>query len=607
MTETTDSLFLFKTIYRQTPVSTQIFTTDGETVMVNKAWEKLWNVKFEQLGSYNILQDQQLVATGTMEYIKRGFKGEQVDLPVIRYDPSQTVAIKGARERWLAARIYPIKNNKGKITHLVLQHEDVTDKKNNEDTLYRLAAIIESSYDAIISKNLEGIITSWNKGAERLFGYTAGEIIGKHITTIIPKELRKEEAEIISKIKRGIPIKHYETVRVKKDGNYVEVSLSISPIKNNDGVIMGASKIARDISYQKKAEAAIRESEERLRLALDAGQIGVWDWDIEKNTLTWTDNVYKIHGVNRKNFEITFENFKNLIHPDDVNRVLKLIEKSLLKEAEFAVDFRIITPKGDLKWVTTQAEISHNKNGKPVRMLGATSDTTRQKQIEQEKSDFISMASHELKTPITGMKMFVELLSRELAKTSLEKPIHFANRIMEQTDKLTELTNDLLDVTRIETGKLQLKKEAFNISHLIQETLDTLQPTTTHTLHFKNSKIVGVAADRYRIYQVLVNLITNAIKYSPQGNKVEISLRTTASEAIIGIKDDGIGIAKNKQDKIFERLYQVTDPKLKTYPGLGLGLYITKEIVERHNGKLWLKSEHGKGSTFYFSLSLNKN
>lgn len=603
-----DELKLFKTIFEQSPVSTQIFSPDGNTLMVNTAWEELWNVKFSQVKEYNILSDKQLIETGSMPYIKKAFKGEIVFIPEIKYDPSKTIDIPDiVKFKWLSARMYPIKDNKNRVTHIVLQHEDVTQKRLMEENTNKLVAIIESSEDAIISKTLDGIITSWNKSAEKLFGYSSKEIVGKSILTIIPADFRSEEKMIISKLKNGEKIDHYETIRQRKNGEKIYVSLSISPIKDTQGTIIGASKIARDITQLKKSAEDIKESEERLRIALQAGKIGVWDWNIVKNELNWTENVYEIHGVTKDNFDVTFANFKNLIHPDDREYTRVKLEESFKGSDTFNAEFRVINPDGKIKWVITRAVISYDSNRVPIRMLGATTDITQQKQLEQEKNDFLSMASHELKTPLTSLTMFIDILMRELKDEGLEKKAYFAKRIKDQAGRLTELTNDLLDVSRIETGKLQLNKEEFKINDLVQDAVEGMQATSDkHKILVKTSKNFTVFADKYRLHQVLINLLSNAIKYSPSGKEIVIEIKNKKDEIVVSVKDDGRGIAKEQHNKIFERLYQVTDPEEKTFPGLGLGLFISKEIVIRHKGRMWVESEKGKGSTFYFSIPYNK-
>lgn len=244
----------------------------------------------------------------------------------------------------------------------------------------------------------------------------------------------------------------------------------------------------------------------------------------------------------------------------------------------------------------------HNSKKQIIAAASIIIDITHQKELEQQKDDFLSMASHELKTPITSLKMFIELLSKH---RNSEKTGYFIERIRDQANRLKELTNDLLDVSRIQTGKLRFNKETFNLSELVKDTIEGLQGTTKkHELLLKNGYKQTVVGDRYRIYQVLVNLISNAIKYSGKGEKIIIQVRKKENTVEVSVKDFGIGIDEEQQAKVFDRLYQVTDPEEKTFPGLGLGLYISKEIIERHKGEMWVESRKGKGSTFFFTLPL---
>jgi PAS domain S-box-containing protein len=606
-----ENITLFKTIFEQTPISTQIFTPDGKTIMVNKAWEDLWNAKFEQLENYNILQDSQLVESGSMPYILRGFKGEHVTIPAIYYDPSKTVPIEGLTPRWLSARMYPIRDANQNITYLVLQHEDITDRKLSEENLKesqeRLRATWESATDAMALSDSEGIIIDANSAYLKLYGYSREEVVGKNFSIIFPKKFQKwanEQYQKTFNAKKNSSVVEAEIV--SKDGTKHIVESRYSFIVKNQRRVAMLS-VVRDITEHKQSEFALRESEERLRISLDAGKIGVWDWDIKNNRLKWTDNVYAIHGVTKENFNVSFQAFQELIHQDDKDHVVTSVSECLKTGSPLTIDFRVIGHDKKLRWVTTSATLLFDSEKKPVRMLGATSEITHQKQLEQDKSDFLSMASHELKTPITSMKMFVDLLLRELSESTMKKPLYFATRIKDQTNRLTELTNDLLDVSRIETGKLKLNVEKFNLNDLIRETVESIQASTSHKLIIRKNEVIYVPADKYRIYQVLVNLITNAIKYSPDNKQIIISTKMKNDEVIISVKDHGIGIEKEKQNKIFERLYQVTDQKERTFPGLGLGLFISKEIVERHKGNLWVKSEKGKGATFYFSLPMSVN
>lgn len=245
-----------------------------------------------------------------------------------------------------------------------------------------------------------------------------------------------------------------------------------------------------------------------------------------------------------------------------------------------------------------------NKNKQIIAAVSTIDDITAEKELEKRKDDFVNMASHELKTPITSMKIYIEVLLNQIKNFKDPKSTKTLLSIKSQTERLQELVGDLLDMSRIQTGKLHFDKQQFRLDELIKETAEILQKTTTqHVFSFKGEKLL-VNADRFRVYQVITNLITNAIKYSPEGKRIKITVKKSNSKAVVSVTDEGIGISKEQQKKIFERLYQVTGPREKTYPGLGMGLYISKEIVKRHRGAIWVEGEKGKGSTFYFSLPI---
>lgn len=243
-----------------------------------------------------------------------------------------------------------------------------------------------------------------------------------------------------------------------------------------------------------------------------------------------------------------------------------------------------------------------NKQNEIVAAVSTVDDITAEKELEQRKDDFVSMASHELKTPITSMKIYIEVLLNLCKKHQDQKAEKTLLSIKNQTEKLQNLVSDLLDVTKIQTGKLSFNKETFDLSELISEIVDVMQGTTQQKIILTNHKEMKVYADKFRIYQVVTNLLTNAIKYSPQGKNIWINITEEKHRYLVSVKDEGIGINKTQQKKIFERLYQVTETKEKTFPGLGMGLYISKEIIKRHQGNIWVEGETGKGSTFYFTL-----
>lgn len=349
-----------------------------------------------------------------------------------------------------------------------------------------LAAIITTSDDAIVSKTLQGIITSWNPSAERMFGYSEAEAVGRHITLIIPPDRIKEEEYIIGEIVKGNRIDHFETIRLSKDGRNIPISVSISPIIDSTGTIIGASKIARDISEQRAAR------EENARLFAE------------------------VQSLNEK------------------------------------------------------------------------------------KDEFIGLASHELKTPLTSINGYLQIISGMITD---EKAVKFLHKTQLQVKKLSALVSDLLDVSKIEAGKLQITREAFDINQVLVDAIELIgYGNKSHAIkRITPTGALIVTGDAHRVEQVIINLLTNAIRYSPGANKIEVGLTREANEVIVWVKDSGIGIPVDKQQDIFTRFYRV-DNDNPTISGLGIGLYLSREIIMRHGGRIWAESEPGKGSTFFFSL-----
>lgn len=353
-----------------------------------------------------------------------------------------------------------------------------------------LAAIIATSDDAIVSKTLQGIITSWNPSAERMFGYKEAEVLGKHISLIIPSERLAEEDFIIGRIAQGKRVDHFETVRMAKDGSYVSISVTVSPIIDRSGRVIGASKIARDISEQRIVQ------EEKARL---------------------------------------YEQVKEL---------------------------------------------------------------------NDKKDEFIGLASHELKTPLTSISGYLQILNGIVTD---EKGQLFLTKARQQVNKLSALISDLLDVSKIEAGKLRLSTEPFNIRQVLNDAIELL----AHGNHsYQISLVTGITelwavGDPHRIEQVVVNLLTNAIRYSPGTNQIIVSLKLENQEIKVGIQDFGVGIAPEKLKDIFFRFYRVDDTS-PNVSGLGIGLYLSQDIIIRHKGRIWAESEPGVGSTFWFTLPLEQ-
>ncbi|MEX0937981.1 MAG: PAS domain S-box protein [Pirellulales bacterium] len=288
----------------------------------------------------------------------------------------------------------PIRDSSGDVVGVVLVFRDVSQRRQAEESRRQLAAIVESSNDAIVGKTLEGLITSWNEAAEDLYGYTAEEVVGQPFSVLLPEGREDELAVFLDQLHRGERITHFETVRRRKDGELIHVTLSYSPIHDAEGNPIGAAVIARDIGERRRAAEVLRDNEERLRLSLDAGQMGVWDWDIRTGALKWSENLESLHGIESGAFDGTFESFQQLIHPEDRESVIGVIQHAIATRQPYEIEFRSIGTDGSLHWTSGKGQIYYDEDG-PVRMVGVCTDVTDRK-LSEETARFLARASAEL-------------------------------------------------------------------------------------------------------------------------------------------------------------------------------------------------------------------
>ncbi|WP_313531463.1 PAS domain S-box protein [Sphingobacterium multivorum] len=349
---------------------------------------------------------------------------------------------------------------------------DVTDQKKATEKSAELAAIVNSSYDAIIGKTLDGIITSWNDAATNLFGYSNAEMIGQSILKLIPRDRHSEEDYILGRMRMGHSIKHFETVRQTKSGKLVDLSLTISPIKNDLGEIIGVSKIARDISEKK--------------------------------------------------------------------------------------------------------------------------------QEEKRKNTFISVASHELKTPLTTVLMSAQMMQQH-ATIFGEKSAQIGTKIESQVRKMMLMIADFLSITEVDEGKLQLHQTIFQLDKLMRDCINDLE-TNRHSIELRCDPTVHILADWPKMDQVFANLLNNAIKYSPHGGTIIIGTQIIGEKVRIYVQDEGIGIEPKHQKNIFKSFYRVDNLNTSNISGFGIGLYLVAEILRKHGSQIHVQSAKDKGSIFYFDF-----
>jgi PAS domain S-box-containing protein len=311
---------------------------------------------------------------------------------------------------WVHLTVSGARDASGEIKHFISVVEDISARREGEEARARLAAIVESSDDAIVSKDLNGIIASWNGGAQRIFGYAPEEAIGRPITIIIPAELRGEEKQIIKRLRNGERIEHYETVRVNKSGQRLNISLTVSPVRDSSGKIIGASKVARDVTEQKRieeAEEARQTSEARLELALEASKAAFFEWDLERKRGKWNSEMRAIYDFTPAGEEITDGEWLSLFHPDDVSRLREEAGKFYQSQDEFQFEFRAVRPGRPLRWMLSRGRIVRDATGKAVRMIGIHADITQRKLAEEA----LHREEARLRAAFTQTYSFLVLLS----------------------------------------------------------------------------------------------------------------------------------------------------------------------------------------------------
>ena len=577
----------------------------------------------------------------------------------------------------ISLTVSPIKGPDGNIIGASKIARDITERRRAEEKLLQAAAIVENSDDAIISKNLDGIILSWNPGAEKLYGYTAAEAIGQPVTMLIPEDRADEEPHILEQIGRGARVDHYETVRRRKDGTLIEVSLTVSPVRDTDGRIIGASKIARDITDRKRAAEELREQAEVINTVNRLGQTLAAELDQHKLVQAVTDaateisgaqfgsffyNVldergasymlYTLSGVSRETFaHLPMPRATDIFAPTfngegtvliaDVKKDPRYGKNSPfygMPEGHLPVTSYLAVPVvsrsgevlGGLFFGHSEEGIFTERAARIIEGLAAQAavamdnarlyEAAQRARIEAEESavekerlyreaqessrlkdEFLATVSHELRTPLTSILGWAHILrTRGLGDAEAAKALETIER---NARAQAQLIDDLLDVSRIITGKLRIDVQPVDPNFFIEAAVEAVRPAAeakgVRLQRIMDTGAVTVSGDPVRLQQVVWNLLSNAIKFTPKGGRVQVRLERVNSHIEIGVIDTGAGIAPEFLPYVFDRFRQADQRTSRQHGGLGLGLAIVRHLVELHGGSVRAESPgKGHGSTF---------
>jgi PAS domain S-box-containing protein len=511
----------------------------------------------------------------------------------------------------------------GKFIHTRCFTRDVTAHRGTELANERLAAIIASSADAILGKTLEGVITNWNAAAERIFGYSEQEIVGQSVFRLIPPELHDSERELLARVAQGELVEYSETERVTKDGRHVFIALSVSPIRDASGRVVGASSIKRDITESKQAREVLAQSQERLQLALRAARMGTWQWELASDTLSWDEGLNQLFGVGPGERISRYEDFLERVHEEDRLFVREMLEKAIEGGGGLDYEFRVVLPSGRIRWLADQGRVVRDEAGKVLYVTGVCLDVTERKQVQErlrqaQRMDSVGQLAGGIAHEANNMMSVVlGCADYVLQREDLPEPVRQdVDQIWRAAKRTAGITQQLLAFSRrqvLQPQVLDLNATIRDLEVILGRALGEDRALRMHL----SPNLGQVRADPGQLEQVLINLTLNARDAMAAGGRLTIETMNVVLDqayaagksveslqpgeyAAVVVTDTGHGMDQATLGRIFEPFFTTKD----IGEGTGLGLSTVYGIVKQSGGYIWVYSEPGLGTTFklYFPL-----
>jgi PAS domain S-box-containing protein len=505
---------------------------------------------------------------------------------------------------------------------------DITDRKLAEQALHNqsewLRVTLSSIGDAVVTTDAEGQVTFLNGVAEMLTGWPAADAVGLPLPDVfrIVNERTRQEVEnpAIRALRDGIVVGlANHTILIMRDGTERPIDDSAAPMRDASGRIVGAVLVFRDITERQRAEAErenllrdAKESEERLRLALDAGGTGVWDWDVAAGRITWSDRVDAFFSMLPGEFDNSPDMFTRCVHPEDIDRVKEALRASVEEDAPYLIEYRIIQKGGAVRWLNTAGTVFRDATGHALRMIGAITDVTVRRDAEEElreasrkKDEFLALLAHELRNPLAPLRNGLQVMRLSASDANA---VAQARAMMDrQLGHMVRLIDDLLDVSRIGRQKMELRQAQVALADVVDNAVETARPVIEAAGHrltvLLPSEAVFLNADLTRLAQVLSNLLTNSAKYTKREGEIWLVAERRGDQVVISVRDTGIGIPAEALPRVFDMFAQVDRSIERATGGLGIGLALVKGLVEMHGGSVTAESDGpGKGSVFTVRL-----
>ncbi|RQO73902.1 hypothetical protein DBR43_00390 [Pedobacter sp. KBW06] len=493
-----------------------------------------------------------------------------------------------------------------KVNTLQKMEKTVTELAASESRLRYMLADAPVAIALFSGKEL--LIEAANKKVLEVWGKTE-EVIGKPLHIAIPELKDQPFLQIMNTVfTTGKPFHGNEVKAILEQNHKLEEVYSnfvYQPLKNADGETTGIVLIANIITEQVITRKKVEQAEEMLRLSIEAANVGTWYMDVNTRDFIASSRMKELYGY-YPHEEVSYDAVISQIPEEHRNKVRLAVEQAIASGESYSIEHPVIGHHDQtLRWVRALGKLYPPTVGHTAHFSGLTLDITEQKRDEMRKNDFIGMVSHELKTPLTSLNGYLQLLIARMKKTEDVFTLTSLEKAHLQVKKMSTMINGFLNISRLESGKIHLDMQVFDLDQLIAEIIEETRPTLQHhSLTLSPCNPVSIYADREKIGSVVSNLLSNAIKYSPKGKKIEVNCEVHEGMVEVSVKDEGMGIKPQAIEKLFERFYRVETKHTQNISGFGIGLYLCAEILLHHSGKIWVESEIGVGSTFYFSLPL---
>jgi len=615
------------------------FLPDATFVIDNEKKVIAWNKAIEEMTG---VRKQEMIGKGDHQYAipfygkKQNLLIDLIDVDDLELDANYRHVIKkvnfiqaevfapallDGKGAYVSILVAPLFNSKGERIGSIESIRDITGQKQAEESLLKLKKAIETSGEAIFLTDREGIFTFINPAFTTLYGYTADEVVGKSTPRIFKSGTLDQSVYDHFRLTlfNGTEVRG-ELINKRKDGAMIDIESSATPIFDEQKNIIGFLGIQRDISDRKRAEAELQESERYLKDTQEIAMIGSYNFDMISGKWTSSEIMNKIFGIT-SNYNKSYEGWVSLVHPDSQEMISDyFIQKVIGQKAKFDIEYRILRKNDNQeRWVHGLGRLNFDDNNQPTSMIGTIRDITESKLAEFEltkakekaeesdrlKSAFLANMSHEVRTPLNSILGFSKLLTDP--DFNPEQKNEFINNILTNGNHLLTIISDIMDISKLESGEITIRKSQINaqkfISHIKNQfTFDAEAKGLELKLTLPDTEVETVIfADIDRLGQIFNNLISNAIKFTPNG-QIEIGYYPCDKMLKFYVRDTGIGIPTQYHSRIFDSFRQVEDASTRTYGGNGLGLAISQNLVELMGGTLWVESEPGKGSTFYFTI-----